>query len=172
MITNPERIKTSPDERFDFQIYKSHNIHDYQKKAKSIQKQNKRKSEVFLENLKKYLQKQNKKKFDKIVKKELKYLKKQEYLYKDLQNPNYKRLNVYRFNPNYILTRSFNNLTAGQAWNSLSQCWSAFKINYSSNNKEGMKHYALGIQKYLYLLEELPVDFSNIGLQPFKYFLD
>lgn len=148
-----------------------------EKKQKPPKKLDKKlnKSDIFLLNLKKHLQTQERKRkyaMFKSARKYVKDIKKESYRYKDMQNPNYKKFNKYRYSAfrDHILTRSHDGLTVGLAWSLLKKCWIGFKECYRLGNYEGMKFYGEGIQKYLYLLEEIPIDFSNIGLKPFKYF--
>lgn len=74
----------------------------------------------------------------------------------DLQNPEYKpfskwRLAAYR---DQELTRSLNGITAGKAWTLLTKCWDGFIARAKNGDIDGMKYYAEGIDKYLWLLEE------------------
>lgn len=130
----------------------------------------------FIRNVKKYKQRlRTKAKYAayKEVRKFVYDLKKQSYKYKDMQHPDYKKFNFYRFSAfkKHILPRSEEGITVEMAWIRLWKCWTGFKISYGLGNTKGMKHYGRGIQKYAYLLEEIPPDMSNIGLKPYNPFI-
>ncbi len=131
-------------------------------------------SDVFLTALKKEKQRQKKRvRYATRIKPAARYIaemKKEVKKYGDMQHPEYKVVNMYRFNAfrNHLLMRSSEGLTAGEAWVLLRKCWLGFKVAQQVGNERGMRFYARGIQKYVYLLEEVPIDFSNIGLKPYK----
>jgi|SRR3982751_2422257 len=133
------------------------------------------KSEIFLANLKKHLVSLKRKQETQKRKKARRFvqdMKKESYRYEDMQKPNYKVYNKYRYSyfANQVLTRSMSGLTVAKAWHLLSKCWIGFKKSHRLNNIEGMRFYGKGIQKYLWLLEEIPLEFSDIGLKPYKAF--
>lgn len=134
-------------------------------------------SENFLRKLKTHVRRE-KAKSRKLAFKEVRKfvydMKKQGYKYKDMQSPDYKKFNVYRFSSfeNHILPRSFESpITAKTAWICLKKCWIGFKDSYALGNDDGVKFYGRGIQKYAYLLEEVVPDMSNIGLDKYNPFI-
>lgn len=80
------------------------------------------------------------------------------------QRPDYKVLNKWRLKAyaNEELTRSLDGLTAGKAWYLLKQCWEGYTARAVNSDIEGMRHYARGIEKYLWLLEEPAVGDFNM----------
>lgn len=134
-------------------------------------------ADIFLTNLRKHLknlQKQRKNERMKGAREYIKFVKKQEFVHKDMQNPQYKVINRFRFTifKDQILPRSVDGrMTSGKAWRNLKNCWIGFKKAYNLNDIDNMKFYGYGIQKHLWLLEEIPIDFEHIGLKPYKSFI-
>lgn len=128
----------------------------------------------FTKKLKKYIYNQRRKIVYRKASKIVRSIKKERYRYQDMSNPKYKVINKWRMHQfkDYPLTRSYDGLTAGQAWNLLKNCWIGFRMCSESNDEEGMEFYAKGILKYQYLLEEVEADFTHIGLQSYKYFME
>ncbi len=101
----------------------------------------------------------------------LRFIKKQAYKYKDMQNPEYKKFNIYKMMGQVPLKRCSDNMVASQAWDMLINSWTGFRINHAHNHKEGYIYYGQGIQRAVYLLELPPMrDFEQyLGLRPYTF---
>ena len=146
------------------------------KKVEKQREKAKHLSDMFIIALKRQKEKQSRAKhYNEKVKPAMRFvkeMKKETYRYQDMQHAEYKPFNMYRYGAfeNHVLMRSSEGLTAGNAWAGLRDSWKGFKICMSLGNERGMRFYGRGILKFAYLLEEVPIDLSWLGLKPYKEF--